>query len=419
MVQKLLANNCAKFSKFLVEKLNLGKGSALPGRVALTLDPKYLRKYNAELQEGDYGFFISGTNGKTTSSGLLASIIESASGSAPVNNAFGANLYYGIASELVNSSSCLGALNSQNFVFEVDEAALRQVAKDLSPKTVLLTNIFRDQLDRFGEIDATQKLLVEGLEVIESKSPINLVLNANDKKIAQIKEQIDLRKFTPFMYGVENIEIAFKESSVEVDYSDIFSAKLLERKAGGSLIELNYKDQSIEIYLPIAGDFNIYNACAAAAAAYISGISFANIKKGIESYKGAFGRGEKKLVNGKEVNVFLIKNPAGATEVINFISQFPKSKVLIAINDNYADGRDVSWLWDAVFENLDKNISYVCSGTRAADMALRLKYAGIENITVDNDLILAIEKLAFITEKDENLFVLPTYTALLEINSKL
>lgn len=421
MMRSFIANSVAKFSKFSVEKLKLGKGSALPGRVALALDPSFIRNYNNHFKAGKFNFFISGTNGKTTSSGILANILNISTQKQVVNNAFGANLYYGIASELVNCSKLNLDLPSNDFVFEVDEAAFRQVSKDLKPKAVLLTNIFRDQLDRFGEINATQKLIQEGLEAINQKGT-KLFLNACDEKIAEFKSLVS-DSFEIYFYKVDNVNIAFKESSSleKQDLGDMFTASLLERKVNGSLIRLSFKNDSIEAFLPIAGDFNVYNACGAAAAAYHSGVSFEDIKSGIESYKSAFGRGEKIAYDDKELNVFLIKNPAGCTEVINFVSQFENSKILIAINDNYADGRDVSWLWDAKFENLtnNKNLNFVCTGSRAYDMALRLKYAGINpgQINIQEKLIPAIKDFALKSKKDENLFVLPTYTALLEINS--
>ena len=418
-MKSLIANSIAKSSKFLVEKLKLGKGSALPGRVALAIDKNFLAGFNKKFESGKYNFFLTGTNGKTTSSGILSSIVMAASSKAPISNAFGANLYYGIASEFVNSSALDLDLDTSDFVLELDEAAFRLVAKDLKPKSVVVTNIFRDQLDRFGELNATQELIAEGIKAIGDKE-VDVLLNANDKKVVELKELLP-ENFNKIFYKVENVDIAFKESTDKLEVNEnIFYAKLLARKVDGSQIELGFGKDSTEAFLPIAGDFNVYNACAAAAAAYHAGICLEDIKTGIESYNCAFGRGEKIIYDDKELNVFLIKNPAGCTEVVNFVSQFKGSRVLIAINDNYADGRDVSWLWDAQFENfLDKDLSFVCSGKRALDMALRLKYAGIDekNIEVKDELIASIKDFALKSKKDENLFVLPTYTALLEINS--
>lgn len=419
-MKRFLANLTAKSSKFLIEKLKIGSGSAFPGRVALAIDPKFIASYNKSFNSGRFNFFITGTNGKTTSSGILANIIKVATNKSPINNAFGANLYYGVASELVNSTNLNGELNSNDFVFEVDEAAFRSVAKDLKPKAVILTNIFRDQLDRFGEINATQKLIESGIKAI-GQAKTKIFLNANDEKIAEFEFLLD-DSFEKIFYRVDNVEISFKEQSVHKDQhlGAMFTASLIKRTVKGSFIKLYFKDESIDVFLPIAGDFNIYNACAAAAAAFHYGISLNDIKTGIESYECAFGRGEKIIYDNKELNIFLIKNPAGCTEVINFVSQFDSSTVLIAINDNYADGRDVSWLWDAQFEKLaNKGIKFVCSGSRAYDIALRLKYAGvsIEDIEVKEELIASIKDLVVKSKKDENLFVLPTYTALLEINS--
>jgi UDP-N-acetylmuramyl tripeptide synthase len=420
-MKKYLASVFAILTKALLTRFKLGSGSALPGRVALMLDANYISKCNDLFVAASKTFFISGTNGKTTSSGILTNILELAYNKKIINNAFGANLYYGIASILAQNAFLKKEDYNNGFVFEVDEAALKSLAKDLYPKTILLTNIYRDQLDRFGEINATKDLLEQAILQLKNQN-IKLILNADDTKISQFKE-LEKYGFQIYFYSVANVDIAFQETKTnsKLETKNLFKATLLEANLDSSLIKFCVDNQEIDLNLPIAGNYNVYNACAAAAAAYYNGVSLIDIKKGIESYKPAFGRGEKKSIAGKDLNIFLIKNPAGCTEVINFTKQFENSKILIAINDNYADGRDVSWLWDAQFENFAqlKNTQFICSGSRAFDMALRLKYAGITNVEIDSDLIPSIKMLLEKSTKDENLFVLPTYTALLEINSKL
>ncbi len=439
MLPAYIAVTAAKLSSKLIRALNLGKASALPGRVALALNSKILEYYQAQLEAADLQFFVTGTNGKTTSTGLLKQIVleQLRSTNKPpllICNDYGANLYYGIVTEFVNSSSLWAQAKSANYVLELDEAASVLVSKVLSPKSITVTNLFRDQLDRFGEIDSTQKLIVKAISnLLNSQRPmLNIVLNADDAKVSAIKDIIEassnnmgnakVRNYHFYKVihpqnQIENFDAQQTQSLIAND--QCFVAEVLAEQIGYSDIRLTKANESIELRLNLPGLYNVYNACAAAATAYANGINLETIKVGLENYQGNFGRSETKSINGKNYQLFLIKNPTGCTEVLKYINQDEQARYMIAINDNYADGRDVSWLWDARFEYMhtrDKTI--YCSGKRAEDMALRLKYAGInaEQIVIEKDLKQALKVAAQDCSSGEHLYVLPTYTALLELN---
>ncbi|MBT6843464.1 MAG: DUF1727 domain-containing protein [Candidatus Melainabacteria bacterium] len=444
----LVAINTAKLAKVLIRLLRLGEGTALPGRVALAISPKLLHYFSRELSlsrkahmqglgarracpkfvqtnEDEYnaadesfqaGSMVTGTNGKTTTSGILKEIYKAATKQDPISNEMGANLYYGIVAELINSSNLGGKLKSNNYVLEVDEAAFPEISKELVPSSILVTNLFRDQLDRFGEIDTTQKLIVKGIKHCVGST---IVLNADDTKVFEIKGLLNKQDFKFFSFRVESAsKISNLDSLTTEQHETDLVTELIKNKIGSSRIKLNYQGQSIELELKLPGLYNVYNASAAAATAIVAGIDLETIKQGIANYHGNFGRAELKEFNGVQFTSFLIKNPTGATEVLKDLAQDPQAKYLIAINDNYADGRDVSWLWDAEFERLKTESTIVCSGSRAADMALRLKYAGInpQQISIENNLKKAVKLATSSKKANEKLYLLPTYTALLELN---
>ncbi len=436
-MRKLLAINAAKLSSKLIKTFKLGKASALPGRVALAIYPRILEYYQEAMMGSKLQFFITGTNGKTTTTGLLKQIVLEhlkLINQAPelVCNDYGANLYYGIVTEFINSSSILGKPKSANYILELDEAAFVSVAKVLQANSVTVTNLFRDQLDRFGEIDSTQKLIVKGIEELLAEDTTfktqHIILNADDTKVSNIKSLVNYNagKSKPEYHffrvihpqkQIENLDASISDSIIVNE--DCFITEVLEEGIGYSHIKLSKANDSIELKLNLPGLYNIYNACAAAATAYYNGISLQAIKTGLENYQCNFGRSEIKSINGTEYQVFLIKNPTGCTEVLKYINQDTQAKYLIAINDNYADGRDVSWLWDARFDYMNTASKTVyCSGHRAEDIALRLKYAGInpEQIHIEKDLNKALQLAASETLEQEHLYVLPTYTALLELN---
>lgn len=295
---------------------------------------------------------------------------------------------------------------------------------------MLVTNLFRDQLDRYGELATTKKLIQNG---IDKKENLQLILNADDPLVATFSSTKE-----PIFYGVENV-VGLDEvkSSTEeafncpicgkaLQYSKKFFAqqghyycdctyKRIEPKYKANVtLHKDYSELEIngEVFkVPLVGLFNAYNALGAIALA--KELEIKNIQKNIESFKVAFGRSEVKNLNGKKALIQLIKNPIGANEVLKTVDL--NSNILIIINDNYADGRDVSWLWDAEFELLKEcKKEIVVSGIRANDMALRLKYAEVKNIKIIPEIKQAVDYVG--KNSENNITILPTYTALLKIN---
>ena len=433
LVQAKLAIFTARFAAKLIKLFRLGNASSLPGRLALILYPDLLKRY-ADLfsqVKSSFKVMVTGTNGKTTSLGLLDSIYDVyASKDSLVSNKLGANLYYGIVTAFVLAAN-INDTSKQDFILEVDEAALAAVSKDLQPDLIAVTNIFRDQLDRFGEIDITKRFIQEG---IDNSLNVDLVLNLDDPKINTLKNSSDAKKY---FYSLEiedslkerinyqsedkDLSLTQEEALVNIEEAYLVKAKLKDINYSGTKFDLFYMGKSIEINLKLKGIYNVYNALLAATVFIAYECPLSLIKEGLEKYQGSFGRAQTKIINGKEADIFLIKNPKGCSEVLNLLSLNTSAVNLIIINDNYADGRDVSWLWDADFELLlNEDLEFICSGSRAYDMALRLKYAGIstEKIILEEDIQAAVNK-ATLLAKETNLNILATYTALLHLERLL
>jgi len=343
----------------------------------------------------------------------------------------GANMLNGVVNAL--SLQINPFKKSQYSVIELDEANVELVYNDFDADYLLITNLFRDQLDRYGELATTKKFIQNGIDL---KSDITLILNADDPLVASFESK------NKIYYGISEIvfedglqpsatkteEVFTCSCGKNLNYSKKFYAQQghyycdcgfrrpeVKYEAKVTL----YKNHSVvnmrgvDYTVPLVGLFNAYNTIGAIAVASELGIK--NIKESLLSFKVAFGRSEVKTLNGKRTLIQLIKNPVGANEVLKTIDKI--SNLLIIINDNYADGRDISWLWDAEFEFLkDSKKEIVVSGTRADDMALRLKYAGVpvEKIKVINDIKKAVDYVG--KNSDNDITILPTYTALLKLN---
>lgn len=416
------------FAKTLSGFLNftkLSSGTSIIGKYVLKIDKDFLKHSNSFISTK---INVTGTNGKTTTSGLISHLIQK-SGHSVINNSMGANMLNGVVNAI---AIALDTSKKTDFsVIESDEAYLAKIYDKFDADYLVVTNLFRDQLDRYGELETTKKFIQNG---IDKKDNLILFLNADDPLVASFEGN------NKIFYGVEEVfytdETLKSQNSVEeifrcpcgkeLKYSRKFYAQQGHYycECGYSRPEAKYKAQ-VTLYkdcsvikingesyeVPLVGLFNAYNALAAISLCLELGIE--NIKENLASFKVAFGRSEVKSLNGKKVLIQLIKNPIGANEVLKTVDL--ESNILIVINDNYADGRDVSWLWDAQFEllkNAKKEI--VVSGIRANDMALRLKYADIENVKIIDDIDSAVEYLSKKAEND--ITILPTYTALLKIN---
>lgn len=417
-----------------------GGGTTLPGRVLLKLDKDAIDKLGSGLSHGST--LISATNGKTTTASMLASIMV-AEGRHPVHNRSGSNMTWGVATALLEQKGDEG-------LFEVDEAWLPETASRLHPDTILLGNLFRDQLDRYGETEALADAWVK--LATESAGATRFVLNADDPLVA------DIGRFSgegTVFFGIDDPDQALDEiqhahdakqcrvCGSALEYQRAYVGHLGHYSCPGCGMrrpEPEVSAQEIELRgmsgvkativtpegrstlgLPLPGLYNLYNALGAIATARVLGIPVESSVKSLGSMKAVFGRVERIQIEGTELSILLIKNPAGANEVIRTLALEPGPlKLWIALNDRIADGRDVSWIWDADFEVLaDRIDSVVCTGTRAAEMALRLKYAGFDTERIETVEGLAPALDRSLTGSPEKLFAMPTYTALLELRDLL
>ncbi len=414
----------AKASTSLIKFLNLGRASSMPGKLALKISPNIIKFFSQaiDIYRSKKRFFITGTNGKSTSTGLLKAICEQED-TEVICNDFGANLVYGVCTCLIENYS-FEATMPKDFVIEIDEASLRQVSVDLKTEIIAVTNLFRDQLDRYGEINTTRDLIAEGINKAVKLNPnLTVVLNIDDNKLAAMDEMLDAKNF--FYYTVKKLHSIDDSLEEEVNLSRSFLNKpdleleLIEENIGSSNLRVKYQQQSFLLRLNLPGLYNAYNAATAIACAIAAGIDIETIRNGIETYSTKFGRSEKKLIQSKEYQIFLIKNPRGTSEVLRYLKNDRMAEFTFVINDDYADGRDVSWLWDANFEYItdlyqsNPERKAICSGRRAHDMALRLKYAGLneKQIIIEPKL----EKALKASSTEMNNYLLPSYTALLDI----
>ena len=423
-----------------------GGGTTLPGRALLRMEPAAIARLGAGLDRGST--LISATNGKTTTAGMLAALLA-AEGRRPVHNRAGSNMTWGIATALLEQRGREG-------LFEVDEAWLPQVATQLDPALIVLCNLFRDQLDRYGE---TEALADEWAKTVGERSGRSrFVLGADDPLVADLGRDAEGRRREGVLYfGVDDPAQALPELQHAFDakhcrrcghpysyerafvghlghYScsncgaerptpDVAATGVELRGMEGSTVEVRIPDGKLELELPLPGLYNVYNALAAVAAALELGIEPARLGPALATTRGTFGRVETIAVGERSLSILLVKNPAGANEVLRTLKLEGGGAGLdlwIALNDRIADGRDVSWVWDADFELLGGAVRRVtCAGTRAPEMALRLKYAGWPEgaIAVEPGIERSLDRA--VAEAPERLFALPTYTALLELHKVL
>ena len=423
-----------------------GGGTTLPGRLLLRLAPDAIARLGAGLDRGVT--LVSATNGKTTTASMLAAVLA-AVGRTPVHNRAGSNMTWGVATALLEQDGDEG-------LFEVDEAWLPKVTDQLDPTVIVLGNLFRDQLDRYGEIEALADEW--GDTVARRAGRTRFVLNADDPLIADLGRDPDGgRRGGVLYFGVEDRSQALPQLQHAFDakhcrrcghpysyacafvghlghYScpncgaerpspDVAATEVELRGMEGSRVKVRAPQGEIRLDLPLPGLYNVYNALAAVAAGVELGVEPSRIAEALGEMRAAFGRVETIPVDAKEVSILLIKNPAGANEVLRTLSLEAaegKLDLWIALNDRIADGRDVSWVWDADFELLAGSVRQVtCAGTRAPEMALRLKYAGWPQsaIVIEADIEESLDEA--LAQAPDRLFALPTYTALLELHKLL
>lgn len=433
----------------LSRRLGRGGGTVIAGHVVPRIDPTALRTVTRRLRHGSV--LVSGTNGKTTTTRLISHILEHASLHA-LHNRAGANLVSGLVSAIVAQTSLGGWPQADVGLFEVDEATVPAALREIRPRAVLLNNIFRDQLDRYGEVHFVADLWAKAIAQLPTDT--TLVLNADDPLVATLGRE---RQDAAIYFGVGDTSVGSGESphaqdaricsvcgtafTYEVFYYGhlgqyrcsgcgltrptprVEATSITLRGDRGSLVTIRTPLGEIQATLSLPGLYNVYNALAATAVCLTLGIDPAVIRAGLESFTAAFGRLERVQVGGRELFLALVKNPVGFGEVLRTIlSDNTERTLVIAINDNFADGTDISWLWDVDFEQLEGHVrTAICVGTRADDMAVRLKYALVpeDRIIVEADprraIALALER----SVPGETVYVLPTYTAMLELRETL
>ena len=429
----------AKAVGTLARTAGRGGGTSLPGKVLTKIEPHAIGRLASCLTNGSV--VISATNGKTTTAAMVASILEQTS-MRLVHNRAGANMAGGIASALADASRRGGrALTGDFGLFEVDEFWLGPVVEELEPRAMLLGNLFRDQLDRYGELET----IADRWAVIAADRE-GLVLNADDPLVADLGRHAP----DPVYFGVDDDSLALPELQHASDskhcrrcghaytYSAVYLAHLghytcpncgQERPhptvvatdvALNGIKSAAFTLQGRRIELPLPGLYNVYNALGAAALTLSLGIELDDVVDGLQSVAPAFGRAET-LDLGRPTSILLVKNPAGANEVLRTLAlEGEQLDLLGVLNDRIADGRDVSWVWDADWELLVGSVRrFTASGTRAAELALRMKYAGLDpaKIHVVDQLEHGLDEA--LNAGEGPLYVIPTYTALLELRELL
>ena len=401
------------------------------------VDPSALDRLAARLPAGTA--VVSATNGKTTTAAMVAEILRGRHRLA--YNAAGANLVSGVASTLV------AARGAELGLFEVDEAALPEVLRRVRPRAVCLGNLFRDQLDRYGELElvaerwraaaaelpAAAQLVVNGddpqLGALAEARPGTVVFGLDDPRCARpsLQHAADsthcVRCGTPYAYAAAYVghlgdyrcpACGHARPPLEVAAREL-ALHGLERAA----FRLDTPEGSRSIELALPGLYNVYNAVAAAALARSLGASLDEIATGLGRFGAAFGRFERIAVGDRGLLVLLIKNPAGANEAVRTLVDGGAPRLaVVALNDGIADGRDVSWIWDVDFEPLLAGLDHlVATGDRAAELALRFRYGGLDaaRIEVEPDLVRALDRGLELTPPGGELVVLPTYTAMLAL----
>jgi UDP-N-acetylmuramyl tripeptide synthase len=414
-----------------------GGGTTVPGKVLTFLAPAAVERLAARLPQGTA--LMSATNGKTTTAAMVAEILEHRVRLA--HNSSGANLVSGVASTL------LSARDAELGLFEVDEAALPEVARRVRPRALCLGNLFRDQLDRYGELElvaerwrrAVGELGADTLLVVNGDDPQlgdlgrdrpgSVVFGLDDPRHAafELQHAADskwcLRCGTPYAYAAAYVghlgdyrcpacdharpPLDLKAQSVELHGLEAVSFELVD------------KHGPLPVTLRLPGLYNVYNALAAAALSRALGATRDEVKAGLERFTPAFGRFERLRIGDRTMLMLLVKNPAGANEVVRtLVAGGAPRHAVIALNDGIADGRDVSWIWDVDFEPLLERLErVVATGERAAELALRFKYAGFQEraIEVVPELDRALDRGLELTPSGGELFVIPTYTAMLAL----
>ena len=447
----------AKVAGAGIRRVGRGGGTAAPGLVADRIDPELLRKLAARLDRG--AIVVAGTNGKTTTSRMVADILE-ADGLRVAHNRSGSNLVRGVVSALAERASVGGDPRADAAVIETDEAAFPEIVRLLQPRVILLNNLFRDQLDRYGELNTIATKWRTALERLPAATTV--VVNGDDPTLAAISEGIAARRVA---FGLDDPNPLFHLAAVphaadatvcracgrDLAYATLYSAHLGDWRCDGcgrrrpeldvvgrgivlegvdalrvTVERRGDRPASLPLRVAVPGLYNVYNTVAAVAATSTFGVPDAAIERATADFRSAFGRIERVSFRGRTIVMALVKNPVGFNETLRMLTVGTGGldvPTLIAINDLTADGRDVSWLWDVDFELLATGDGPLyTTGLRGTDMANRLKYAGVPAARLhplEDDLARGLQ--AFVEQVPEGQvgYVLPTYTAMLGLRRTL
>jgi UDP-N-acetylmuramyl tripeptide synthase len=466
---RAVAVGTGKTLRTVSRRLGRGGGTTMPGDLAARIDPGLPASLAAGLPNGCV--LVTGTNGKTTTTRILADAARRA-GLAVITNPEGSNLLNGIATALLVHTDHLGKLqvpDSAIGVFEVDEGALSPAIEALQPRLVVITNLFRDQLDRYFEVDFVATLWQRSLRRLPASA--TLVLNADDPQVAYLGEDVAAKVV---YFGLEDRHWAKPALEHAADsrrcpkcrhdllYELSFYAHLghyackecgwrrpdprfaawrveLDAMRGSrSQVTTPAGDRAFDV--PLAGLYNACNALAAAAGASCLGVEPDLVQAGAQDATGAFGRLERVVSGGREAVILLVKNPSGFNEALRLVLSGNEPRwLLLSLNDNQPDGRDVSWIWDVDFEMCAGQTAFCAvAGLRAADLALRLKYAGVAGVAgeageageagdagdagemlVEPDVVRAFDEAITRTPAGETLYVLATYTSMWALRREL
>jgi lipid II isoglutaminyl synthase (glutamine-hydrolysing) len=441
----------AKGTYRATQLLGRSGGTAIPGLVAERVDPRLIGKLAARLPEG--AIVVAGTNGKTTTARMLADILTAA-GKTVLNNGAGSNLSRGIAASFARRSSLFGRPDADVAVIETDEGAFPAVVAAVRPRVIVLNNLFRDQLDRYGELNSVASRWKTALSHVALGT--RLVFDADDPTLCALADAAPPGVArVPFGLGPHDYTLPALTHAADAVLCARCGAPLAYRALSvghlgdwycptgdnarpllaftatdirllgmeGAAFAVSHDGaRPVAVATNVPGLYNVYNALGASAAALTLGVAPEMVAAALRTFVAPFGRIERVELHGRRLTLALIKNPTGANEVLRLVTAAPPAPLLICINDLIADGRDVSWLWDTDFEMLaDYPAPISVSGIRALDMAVRLKYAGVpdDRVTIVPGIADALVAVAERADAGGDAYVLPTYTAMLAARESL
>lgn len=432
---------------FVSRVFNIGSGGTWPGEIALFLNPGIIIYFLNQVKKNIV--IVAGTNGKTTTSKMIQEIISRSDGSSGdkviIHNESGANLLNGIVSAFIQNANMSGRINADFAVLEVDENVLPILISKLGrcKSVIVLLNLFRDQLDRYGEVDTIARKWQNAMKNLNKNSEV--VLNTDDPQIAALGKN---RNANTTYFGIERPEKFIKtiEHATDSTYCINCGEKLSYKGIYFSHLGIWYckKCKNKRPHPDITnkptnllGIYNEYNSLAAYSVAKILNLNLNMTLKILTDFKPAFGRQEEFIFEGKKIKILLSKNPTGFNASLRAVLDSNPKQIMLVLNDRIPDGRDISWIWDVDFEMISETTSVIVSGDRAYDMGLRMKYTSTEyqiskikyqkyksniknkKLFIETSLTKAIDYGINTTEKDDTLYILPTYSAMLEVRKIL